>query len=47
MKFVEKVELTDQEYEDYSKYCKALQRSLRGQTTMLIRQFIKTVKNEN
>jgi hypothetical protein len=44
MKTVEKVELTDQEHADYIKACKELSRSMRGQTSLLIRDFLKLNK---
>jgi hypothetical protein len=47
MKTIEKVELTDQEHADYMKACKELNRSMRGQTTMLIREFLKRVGKKN
>ena len=49
MKTIEKVELTDQEHADYMKACKGLNRSMRGQTTMLIREFLKenSIKSNN
>lgn len=47
MKTIEKVELTDQEHADYMKACKELNRSMRGQTTMLIREFLKRSGKKN
>jgi hypothetical protein len=47
MKTIEKVKLTDQEHADYMNACKKLNRSMRGQTTMLIREFLKRVGKKN
>jgi len=47
MKTIEKVELTDQEHANYMKACKDLNRSMRGQTTMLIREFLKRAGKKN
>ena len=44
MKTIEKVELTDEEHADYQKACKKLSRSMRGQTSQLIREFLKLFK---
>lgn len=47
MKTIEKVELTDQEHADYMKACKELNRSMRGQTSQLILEFLKWVGKKN
>ena len=47
MKTIEKVEITVQEHADYMKACKELNRSMRGQTTMLIREFLKRAGKKN
>jgi hypothetical protein len=44
MKLVEKIQLSDQEYELYSRLCKAEKRSLRGQTAILIQNYLRTGK---
>lgn len=45
MKTIEKVELTEEEHEEYKKECDKIQRSMRGQASFLIREFLKSVKN--
>lgn len=45
MKTIEKVELTEEEHEQYKKECDKLKRSMRGQASFLIREFLKSVKN--
>jgi hypothetical protein len=47
MKTIEKVELTDQEHANYMEVCKELSRSMRGQTSQLIREFLKRVGKKN
>jgi hypothetical protein len=41
MKYLEKVELTEQEHLDLTNAARALNRSARGQATFLIREFLK------
>jgi hypothetical protein len=47
MKTIEKVELTDREHSDYMEACRALSRSMRGQTTWLIREFLRIFYKKN
>jgi|WetSurMetagenome_2_1015567.scaffolds.fasta_scaffold1795465_2 hypothetical protein len=45
MKTIEKVPVTDEEHAAYKKACEELSRSMRGQTALLIREFLKSLKN--
>jgi hypothetical protein len=47
MKTIEKVELTDQEHQNYMDACRAMSRSMRGQTTQLIREFLSKFYKKN
>lgn len=47
MKTIEKVELEDQEHAEYMKACKELNRSMRGQTSLLIKEFLKKLKKDS